>query len=416
MACAGCSQHLMPAGLAPNHNCKGTDTQRCWQQKRSLHAAQAKNPSSRCAARRARQCLPPLASRLCVSAARCALVYQSKPTRCQATGGASSATPCSLGAKRPGHGAGGVPADPAACLAGGQRQRRPGSSAANPIRLPGAPDGGRRPATGRPWCCMPAGGRRCACRRLQRRGAGHPCGGSPSARARRAGPRRPSRAADHRSGCRGVAYLYCGGRCALRRGGGPVSFCSRFSCTGRSYAPRRGWCRALWGPAARRPCRVGARPPPRAGGASAWLLCRAAPATHPMRRFLPLVPHPTRRHVLVLDSQGQQLRRLGPLPAPVQHVCWPGADAAVGLLLAATPTGLHCWRDGGATEGCELAPPTGEPPPEQQPAYACIAAALGAPLVAASCTTANEVRGRTLGLLQPVGWAAAAALAAGHAC
>lgn len=96
----------------------------------------------------------------------------------------------------------------------------------------------------------------------------------------------------------------------------------------------------------------------------------------------------------MLDSQGQQLRRLGPLPGPVQQVCWPGGDAAVGLLLAATPSGLHCWRDGGAAEGCQLLAPSGEPPPqEQQRAYACIAAALGAPLVAASCTATNEVRG-----------------------
>jgi hypothetical protein len=96
------------------------------------------------------------------------------------------------------------------------------------------------------------------------------------------------------------------------------------------------------------------------------------------------------RHVLVLDDQGQQLRRLGPLPAPVQHVCWPGGDAAVGLLLAATPSGLHCWRDGGAAEGCDLVALASKLPPQQQ-AYACIAAALGAPLVAASCTAINEV-------------------------
>lgn len=152
------------------------------------------------------------------------------------------------------------------------------------------------------------------------------------------------------------------------------------------------WYAALLGPQGRCPCRGGAPTGRTRLRAAASSLCGAS--TFATRPLAPRLPTHLRRHVLVLDSQGQQLRRLGPLPAPVQHVCWPGGDAAVGLLLAATPSGLHCWRDGGAAEGCQLLAPSGEQPPpqEQQRAYACIAAALGAPLVAASCTATNEVR------------------------
>lgn len=85
----------------------------------------------------------------------------------------------------------------------------------------------------------------------------------------------------------------------------------------------------------------------------------------------------------VLDGEGRELRRLGPLPQPVQQVAWAGA--AGDDLVACTPAALHTWTQGGSAEGPVLPSPSPEAP------YLRIAASPQAPMLAASSAD-REVR------------------------
>lgn len=63
--------------------------------------------------------------------------------------------------------------------------------------------------------------------------------------------------------------------------------------------------------------------------------------------FPPLSPTPC-SCIHVLDQDGQEQRRFGPLQQPVQHLAWAGD-----VLVAATSHTIHLWRQGGTEDEAE---------------------------------------------------------------
>ncbi|PSC68050.1 hypothetical protein C2E20_8322 [Micractinium conductrix] len=106
-------------------------------------------------------------------------------------------------------------------------------------------------------------------------------------------------------------------------------------------------------------------------------------------------------HVHVLDGQGSELRRLGPLQQPTTAVAWAGASGDV--LVAATPAALHLWAAAGEGAAAVL------PAPADGVEFLTMAAPFqGGHLLAASCSD-REVRCWDVDALLASGGAEAAA-------